>query len=79
MQLDIQAQFDALLVRARRRGFQTALVAELERMGHPVKRQAISRWLAKNPKRRQKCFLETGAILIEAAGRIPLTHPSQDQ
>jgi hypothetical protein len=68
--LTVQAQWDALIARARQRGFQKALVAELARMGHPVKRQAVSRWLNPDYLKRQKCGWETGMLLLQAAQGI---------
>jgi hypothetical protein len=65
-----QAQWDNLLVRAQQRGFQTALVLELKRMGYPVTRQAVSRWLNRDYLKRQKCAFETGLLLLKAAEQI---------
>lgn len=65
-------QFEAvikpIILRCReRRGFATLLIRQLALLGHPVKRQAFSRWVHRDPEKRIQPSLGAGLMLLQAA------------
>lgn len=68
---DFQSQWTALIRRGREPGFQPKLIAEMRRLGRPVARQAVWRWLHPDTMARTQCSMEIGVLLLKAAEKVP--------